>query len=143
MRNGHRILSPVLAWKALSDPMEGPKNIKTVPDTFFFSGTTHHSRPRRLARSYLVRLFHSLPLSGLRRRTLTPFSSPRTGRRLPQSNIRRFNSRLRRLRWLWANGEIAPKKIGESLVGWTNYADGTNSIGIRKAIWKRVRFTRR
>jgi len=35
-------------------------------------GTTHHSRPRRLARSYLVRLFHSLPLSGLRRRTLTP-----------------------------------------------------------------------
>ena len=34
MRNGHRILSPVLAWKALSDPMEGPKNTKTVPDTF-------------------------------------------------------------------------------------------------------------
>jgi len=32
--------------------------------------TPHHSRPRRLARSYLVRLFHSLPLSGLRRRTL-------------------------------------------------------------------------
>jgi hypothetical protein len=27
--------------------------------------TTHHSRPRRLARSYLVRLFHSLPSSGL------------------------------------------------------------------------------
>jgi len=50
---------------------------------------------------------------------------------------------IRRLRWLWANGEIAPKKVGESLVGWTNYADGTNSIGIRKAIWKRVRFTRR
>jgi hypothetical protein len=34
--------------------------------------TTHHSRPRRLARSYLVRLFHSLPFSGLRRRTLSP-----------------------------------------------------------------------
>jgi len=34
MRNGDRILSPVLAWKALSDPMEGPKNAKTVPDTF-------------------------------------------------------------------------------------------------------------
>ena len=33
---------------------------------------THHSRPRRLARSYLVRLFHSLPFSGFRRRTLTP-----------------------------------------------------------------------
>ena len=30
---------------------------------------THHSRPRRLARSYLVRLFHSLPSPGLCRRT--------------------------------------------------------------------------
>ena len=38
---------------------------------------THHSRPRRLARSYLVRLFHSLPFSGLRRRTLTPLPSPK------------------------------------------------------------------
>ena len=36
-------------------------------------GTTHHSRPRRLARSFLVRLFHSLPFSGLRQRTLTPW----------------------------------------------------------------------
>jgi len=35
---------------------------------------THHSRPRRLARSYLVRLFHSQLSSGFRRRTLTPFS---------------------------------------------------------------------
>ena len=67
----------------------------------------------------------------------------RSGRRLPQSNIRRFSSRLRRMRWLWSNGQIEPKKIGESLVGWTNYADGTNSIGIRKAIWKRVRFKKR
>jgi hypothetical protein len=33
----------------------------------------HHSRPRRLARSYLVRLFHSRLSSGLCRRTLTPF----------------------------------------------------------------------
>jgi hypothetical protein len=33
---------------------------------------THHSRPRRLARSCLVRLFHSLPFSGFRRRTLPP-----------------------------------------------------------------------
>src|SRR5580700_10552119 len=32
----------------------------------------HHSRPRRLARSYLVRLFHSQLSSGLCRRTLTP-----------------------------------------------------------------------
>jgi hypothetical protein len=33
---------------------------------------THHSRPRRLARSYLVRLLHSRLSSGLCRRTLTP-----------------------------------------------------------------------
>ena len=32
--------------------------------------TTHHSRPRRLARTYLVRLFHSLPSSGFYRRSL-------------------------------------------------------------------------
>jgi len=25
-----------LAWKVLFDPMEGPKNTKTVPDTFVF-----------------------------------------------------------------------------------------------------------
>jgi hypothetical protein len=37
---------------------------------------THHSRPRRLARSYLVRLLHSLPFSGFRRRTLTPLICP-------------------------------------------------------------------
>ena len=37
---------------------------------------THHSRPRRLARSYLVRLLHSQLSSGLCRRTLSPLSSP-------------------------------------------------------------------
>jgi hypothetical protein len=35
--------------------------------------TAHHSRPRRLARSYLVRLFHSLPSSGFCRRLLEHF----------------------------------------------------------------------
>ncbi len=36
----------------------------------------HHSGPRRLARSYLVRLFHSQISSGSRRRTLSPLPSP-------------------------------------------------------------------
>src|SRR4026208_2073107 len=36
--------------------------------------TTHHSRPRRLARSYLVRLFHSRPSSGLSPTHPVPFS---------------------------------------------------------------------
>jgi hypothetical protein len=46
---------------------------------------THHSRPRRPtfgrcpARSYLVRLFHSLLSSGIRRRTLTPYPYRRRG----------------------------------------------------------------
>jgi hypothetical protein len=35
--------------------------------------TAHHSRPRRLARSFLVRLFHPLPFSGFCRRLLDPF----------------------------------------------------------------------
>ena len=34
---------------------------------------THHSGPRRLAKSYLVRNFHSLPSSGFHWRTLSPF----------------------------------------------------------------------
>ena len=34
---------------------------------------THHSGPRRLAKSYLVRNFHSLPSSGFHWRTQSPF----------------------------------------------------------------------
>jgi hypothetical protein len=37
---------------------------------------THHSRPRRLARSYLVRLSHSQLSSGLCRRTPSPLFHP-------------------------------------------------------------------
>ena len=38
---------------------------------------THHSRPRRLARSYLVRLLHSLLFTGFRRRTPSPLVRPK------------------------------------------------------------------
>ena len=38
--------------------------------------TTHHSGPRRLAKSYLVRNFHSLQSSGFCWRTLTPLFGP-------------------------------------------------------------------
>jgi len=58
------------------------KNRNKLPDT------PHHSRTRRLARSYLARLFHSLPFSGLRRRTLTPFVSPVRDYRPTQSEDR-------------------------------------------------------
>ena len=37
---------------------------------------THHSRPRRLARSHLIPLFHSLPFSGFRRRTGSDVVNP-------------------------------------------------------------------
>ena len=37
--------------------------------------TTHHSGPRRLAKSYLVRNLHSLQSSGLCWRTVSPWSS--------------------------------------------------------------------
>ena len=54
---------------------------------------THHSRPRRLARSYLVRLFHSRLSSGLCRRTPSPLIRPPL--------IRPFNSsRSRRQRFV-------------------------------------------
>ena len=69
--------------------------------------TTHHSRPRRLARSYLVRLFHSLLSSGLRRRTLASFvrhhlfvfqTSPRIFRRSCRRWRRRESRRARMAR---------------------------------------------
>ena len=58
MKNGHRILSPVLAWKALSDPMEGPKNTKTV----IAVGTAIAGRPPH--RSVRAELPHTAPPLG-------------------------------------------------------------------------------
>jgi hypothetical protein len=58
-------------------PSRTPVNASTgrLPDK------THHSEPRRLARSYLVRNFHPQLSSGLCWRTLSPFLRPESGPR--------------------------------------------------------------
>ncbi len=77
----------------------------------------HHSGPRRLARSYLVRLFHSLPFSGLRRRTVSPFLPPvcfpnvRLSRTSPQAIRNQAgwlpSSSQRAATLLWINSSVA------------------------------------
>jgi retron-type reverse transcriptase len=64
----------------------------------------------------------------------------RDGRRLQQGGLRRFNQRLRRLRWLKAQRLIRPKDIARSLQAWLGHVRSANSTGIRRAIWKRARF---
>ena len=62
------------------------------------------------------------------------------GRRLQQSGLKRFNQRLRRLRWLKARGLIRPPQIARSLQAWLGHVRSANSTGIRHAIWRRARF---
>ena len=62
------------------------------------------------------------------------------GRRLQQSGLKRFNQRLRRLRWLKARRLIRPPQIAQSLQAWLGHIGTANSAGVRRAIWRRVRF---
>lgn len=64
----------------------------------------------------------------------------RDGRRLPQETVQRFSRRLRRLRWLRSNRRVSFAQIRASLKSWLAYAVQTNSIGIRRALWRRVKF---
>ncbi len=68
------------------------------------------------------------------------FVLSRDGRRLQQSGLKRFNQRLRRLRWLKAQHLIRPRDIARSLQAWLGHIRPANSVGIRRAIWKRVWF---
>jgi retron-type reverse transcriptase len=61
-------------------------------------------------------------------------------RRLTQDAIRRFNRRTRRQRWLNRHGMISPARITESLRCWLAHAAHANSTGIRRAVWRRLRF---
>ncbi len=61
-------------------------------------------------------------------------------RRLQQSGVRRFNRRLRRLRWLKSRRLIRPEDIARSLRAWLAHVQDANSAGLRRALWKRVRF---
>ena len=64
----------------------------------------------------------------------------RDGRRLPQQTILRFARRIRRLRWLRSNRQVTFTQIRDSLKSWLAYAVQANSVGIRRALWRRVRF---
>jgi hypothetical protein len=59
---------------------------------------------------------------------------------LQQSAIRRFNQRLRRLRWLRSRRQVGFTEIGKSLEAWLAHADTANSMGLRRELWRRVRF---
>jgi len=71
------------------------------------------------------------------------FKLYRDGRRLQQSALARFNRRLRRLRWQYANGEIDTDTIKRSLQAWLAHAGQGNSKGIRRDLWSRARFHKR
>ncbi|HVC98796.1 MAG TPA: RNA-directed DNA polymerase [Pirellulales bacterium] len=64
----------------------------------------------------------------------------RNGRRLPQTAIARFNKRLRSMRWAYTRGDITSGTISTSLRAWRAFAAAGNSTGIRRALWRRVRF---
>lgn len=63
--------------------------------------------------------------------------------RLQQRALARFNRRLRRLRYLWRHRAVAPAAVRASLRAWSAHAADANSAGVRRAIWRRVRFTQR
>lgn len=64
----------------------------------------------------------------------------RSGRRLKQGGIRRFNRRVRRLRWLKTKGEIECRQITAFIQAWVAHAKQANSIGIRRDLWRHVKF---
>ncbi len=64
----------------------------------------------------------------------------RDGRRLPQEAISRFSRRIRRLRWLRSKRKLPFSRIAASLKAWIQHAQQSNSAGIRRGIWRRVKF---
>jgi hypothetical protein len=67
----------------------------------------------------------------------------RRGRRLQQGALVRFNRRMRYLRWRFARGEIPAASIGRSIEAWSAFAKQSNSVGVRRQLWRRMRFRRR
>ena len=63
-------------------------------------------------------------------------------KRLTQDGIRRFARRLRKMRWQFRHGKIRARKIRESLKAWIAHTEHANSKGLRRELWKRVRFRR-
>ena len=66
----------------------------------------------------------------------------RSGRRLQQTGIRRFNLRLRCLRREFREGRIGFREIRQSLQAWQAHVQDANCDGLQRALWRRARFTR-
>jgi hypothetical protein len=86
----------------------------------------HHSRPRKLARFYFVRLFHSQLSSGLCRRTLTPLPVP-----IWKSRARKQRHPVR------ARSQELSKKTFRVPVALSDGAPGRSTIG--RGITRRCR----
>jgi retron-type reverse transcriptase len=65
-----------------------------------------------------------------------------SGRRLQQSALKRFNRRLRRLKWRWRCGQISLDEIRASLRSTHAHAQFANSQGVLRDVWRRARFER-
>lgn len=103
----------------------------------------HHAVAAELARLRLKLHANKTQLRPCHRRlTFLGFSLSQSGRRLTQDGIRRFNRRLRRQRWLLKHGRLTPRDVGNSLRCWVSHANQANSKGIRRQLWKKVRFSR-
>ncbi len=66
-----------------------------------------------------------------------------SGRRLQQTRLKRFNRRIRHLRWQYQHGWITAVTIRQSIKAWLAHASQANSAGIKNDIWKRLRFQKR
>lgn len=67
------------------------------------------------------------------------FRLHRDGRRLLSSGITRFTRRLRCQRWLKSQGVIGANDVRRSMQAWLAHVACANSIGIRRAIFRRLR----
>jgi RNA-directed DNA polymerase len=64
----------------------------------------------------------------------------RDGRRLPQQAILRFSRRIRRLRWMRSTKRMSFRQVRESIRSWLVHAKQANTVGIRKGLWRRLKF---
>jgi RNA-directed DNA polymerase len=62
--------------------------------------------------------------------------------RLQQEGLKRFNRRLRYLKWAYRNRLIDADAMVASLTAWVAHAQHANSTGIRQEMWRRVKFQR-
>ncbi|MFZ1006957.1 MAG: reverse transcriptase/maturase family protein [Candidatus Sulfotelmatobacter sp.] len=70
------------------------------------------------------------------------FILQRSGRRLQQSAWRRFNSRLKHLKWEWGHGMASSQTVRQSLQAWHAHTSEINSRGMQKMVMLRLCFRR-